>query len=296
MQTAQQQFDQAVNAERGRFLVETVRNDAGGVRKINAPASRARAEEGGGFVVVTVLTSRGAGAPGFRLPTDRPRSSRDLQILLSGPGAIQALEVVWVPSDPNDVMSSAEMAVKFPTLKPIAPTRGWAGAPGGYCKTVFAAELAQCPNWGRRRSSAPHRSPAGIRVRPPSVLHPGPWRSTGTSPSRATWARANRASSNGSASPNWRRSSSPTTRTLPADFYGDMKRWAFSSQLFFLVQRYKIHRASRPSAALSFKTARSTRTPRSSPPTSTAKGHIDARDLGHLHRPLRHAPPRPAPA
>ncbi len=27
-----------------------------------------------------------------------------------------------------------------------------------------------------------------------------------------------------------------------ADFYGDMKRWAFSSQLFFLVQRYKIHR------------------------------------------------------
>lgn len=27
-----------------------------------------------------------------------------------------------------------------------------------------------------------------------------------------------------------------------ADFYGDMKRWAFSSQLFFLVNRYKIHR------------------------------------------------------
>ena len=27
-----------------------------------------------------------------------------------------------------------------------------------------------------------------------------------------------------------------------ADFYGDMKRWAFNSQLFFLVKRYKIHR------------------------------------------------------
>ena len=27
-----------------------------------------------------------------------------------------------------------------------------------------------------------------------------------------------------------------------ADFYGDMPRWAFNSQLFFLVHRYKIHR------------------------------------------------------
>lgn len=27
-----------------------------------------------------------------------------------------------------------------------------------------------------------------------------------------------------------------------ADFYGDMRRWAFPSQLFFLVRRFKIHR------------------------------------------------------
>jgi deoxyadenosine/deoxycytidine kinase len=27
-----------------------------------------------------------------------------------------------------------------------------------------------------------------------------------------------------------------------ADFYGDMKRWAYSSQLFFLVQRFRMHR------------------------------------------------------
>src|SRR5215471_3921403 len=26
------------------------------------------------------------------------------------------------------------------------------------------------------------------------------------------------------------------------DFYGDMKRWALSSQLFFLVRRFQIHR------------------------------------------------------
>jgi uncharacterized membrane protein len=148
MDVAQQQFDQAVNAERGRYLIETVRNDAGGVRKVNAPASRARAEEGGGFVVVTVLVARRGRFPGFRPPTDRPTLQGDLQILLAGAGAIQALEVVWVPSDPNDVMSSAEMAVKFPTLKPIAPDARVGRRACAYCKTVFAAELPQCPNCG----------------------------------------------------------------------------------------------------------------------------------------------------
>jgi uncharacterized membrane protein len=148
MQVAQQQFDQAVNAERGRYLVETVRNDAGGVRKVNAPASRARAEEGGGFVVVTVLVARRGRFPGFRPPTDRPTLQGDLQILLGGTGAIQALEVVWVPSDPNDVMSSAEMAVKFPTLKPLAPDARVGRRACAYCKTVFAGELPQCPNCG----------------------------------------------------------------------------------------------------------------------------------------------------
>jgi deoxyadenosine/deoxycytidine kinase len=35
-----------------------------------------------------------------------------------------------------------------------------------------------------------------------------------------------------------------------ADFYGDMKRWALNSQLFFLVRRFQIHRAMEKSAAL----------------------------------------------
>lgn len=148
MQTAQQQFEHAVNAERGRYIVETVRNDAGGLRKVNAPASRARAEEGGGFVVVTVLVARRGRFPGFRPPTDRATLQSDLQILLSGPGAIQALEVVWVPSDPNDVMSSAEMAVKFPTLRPIAPDARVGRRACAYCKSVYAAELPRCPNCG----------------------------------------------------------------------------------------------------------------------------------------------------
>lgn len=148
MQAAQQQFQAAVDQERGRYIVETVRADAGGVRKVNAPASRARVEEGGGFVVVTLLVCRRDRFTGFRPATDRDALRNDLQILLAGPGALQAMEVVWVPSDPNDVMSSAEMAVKFPTLKPIAPDARVGRRACAYCKSVYAAELNRCPSCG----------------------------------------------------------------------------------------------------------------------------------------------------
>jgi uncharacterized membrane protein len=148
MNTAQARFQQAVDAERGRFMIETVRGDAGGVRRVDGPKSRARPEEGGGFVVVTVLACRRGRLPGFQAPTSRPALAQDLQLLLAGAGALQALEVVWVPADPNDVMSSAEMATVFPTLSPLAPDARVGRRACGHCKAVFAAELGRCPNCG----------------------------------------------------------------------------------------------------------------------------------------------------
>jgi uncharacterized membrane protein len=148
MQTAQQQFQTAVDTERGRYIIETVRADAAGVRKVNAPSSTARVEEGGGFVVVTVLVCRRNRLTGFLPATNRQILRNDLQVLLAGPGALQAMEVVWVPSDPNDVMSSAEMAVKFPTLRPIAPDARVGRRACAHCKSVYAAELGRCPNCG----------------------------------------------------------------------------------------------------------------------------------------------------
>ncbi len=148
MQQAQAQFQAAVDAERGRFIVETVRGDAGGVRKINAPQSRSRAEEGAGFVVVTVLVARRGRFTGFVPPTDRNILRNDLQILLGAGTGMQALECVWVPSDPNDIMSSAEMAVKFPTLRPLSPDARVGRRACAYCKSVYAGELPRCPNCG----------------------------------------------------------------------------------------------------------------------------------------------------
>lgn len=148
MQKAQQQFQQAVDTERGRFMIETVRKDAGGLRNVQGPSLRARAEEGGGFVVVTLLVCRRGSMQGFVPATSRAALAADLNVLLAGPGALQAMEVIWVPSDANDVMSSAEMAVVFPTLRPIAPDARVGRRACAHCKTVYAAELRQCPNCG----------------------------------------------------------------------------------------------------------------------------------------------------
>jgi hypothetical protein len=62
-----------------------------------------------------------------------------------------------------------------------------------------------------------------------------------------------------------------------ADFYKDMHRWAFQSQLFFLIRRYQIHRrniSQHPGrgVALVVKIGPSTRTRRSSRGTSTGRG------------------------
>lgn len=148
MNTTQEQFEKAVEQERGRYMIELVRADAGGVRKVDAPKSKARAEEGGGFVVVTLMIARRGRISGWRPITDRNSLAHNLRALLMAGDQLQAFECVWVPADPNDVMSSAEMAVKFPTLRPIAPDARVGRRACGYCKSVYAAELQRCPNCG----------------------------------------------------------------------------------------------------------------------------------------------------
>ena len=148
MQTAQQYFEAAVGDARNRFIVETMRNDAGGVRKVEGPKSTARAEEGGGFVVVTIVVGRRGGFFGFQPPTSRPVLAADLNTILQGDANLNAMEVIWQPSDKNDVMSSAEMAQVFKELRPIDPDQRVPRRACAYCKTVFAAELHTCPNCG----------------------------------------------------------------------------------------------------------------------------------------------------
>src|SRR6185369_15822711 len=79
-----------------------------------------------------------------------------------------------------------------------------------------------------------------------------------------------------------------------ADFYGDMGRWAMSSQLFFLVRRFQIHRAVRERAAADQQPIVQDRTLYEDAEVFAAHlheaGHLDDRDWGmyqDLYRTLR---------
>jgi deoxyadenosine/deoxycytidine kinase len=69
-----------------------------------------------------------------------------------------------------------------------------------------------------------------------------------------------------------------------ADFYGNMKRWALNSQLFFLVRRFRIHREMERSAASDPRAVVQDRTIYEDAEVFAAhlhrSGHIDDRDWG----------------
>jgi hypothetical protein len=142
-------FEARVTTERGRYVVESLRVDAGGERAV-AVKAKARSEEGGGFVVVSLVVVW-AGTPGVFLPV---ASREDLARVTRGMAAdappIKALEVVWVPAEPEDVMSSAEMATVFSRLAWVdADARARFGrAVCASCKAAYARELGECPNCG----------------------------------------------------------------------------------------------------------------------------------------------------
>ncbi len=148
-EASQHAFEKAVTAERGRYVIERVRVDADGARTV-ATASEARSEEGGGFVVVTLVVAWEG--PGDVLDPVTSRKELDALVwrLQRTKAQVKALEVVWVPADPEDVMSSAEMGTLFPRLAWLdeAARRRFGQAVCAYCKAVYAREIGSCPNCG----------------------------------------------------------------------------------------------------------------------------------------------------
>lgn len=148
-QQARADFEARASMERGRYVVETLRVDAAGARTVPLSVAR-RTEEGGGLVVVSLVVAW-SGPVGALLPL----SSRDdldgaaARFAALGP-SVKALEVVWVPSEDGDVMSSAEMATVFPDLAWVddeAAAR-FGRAVCASCRTAYARELGACPNCG----------------------------------------------------------------------------------------------------------------------------------------------------
>lgn len=131
---------------RARYRYELVRTDASQAAAssdttIAAPAVRPRAEEGEGFVVVSiVVAARGLVTPasGFD-PTAAALVRLDADQLV-------AFEVIWSPAADADRMSSLELETLYPELRAV---RHDVGRVRCVCGVPYAAELATCPSCGR---------------------------------------------------------------------------------------------------------------------------------------------------
>lgn len=161
-QAAQQVFAGLANEARARFRTEVVRGAGGKVQEQAAAAMTARADEGQGTVVVTVVVAARRPVTGFVVADAgqiRNALSDRASIL---PQQMVALEVVWSPAEENDRMSSAELEQVYPELKLIDPNSIAGRIFCAFCNGPFPAELLTCPHCGApAEQSKNRRSPKG---------------------------------------------------------------------------------------------------------------------------------------
>ena len=146
---AERHFRTIASEARARFKKETVRALDGDVTSTDAPAMRARADEGAGLVVVTLVVAATREIPDIAKAAD----AAQLRELLRDLGALTArdliaLEVIWSPSAENDRLSSAELEVLYPELHRIDEQSVIGRVFCGYCSAPFPAELLRCPSCG----------------------------------------------------------------------------------------------------------------------------------------------------
>lgn len=138
---AQQRFDAMADTLRDRYVVETVRESM----RTRGPAVQARAEEGEGFVVVSLVVGLG----GEHTPS--PHDVLDWKVALQELIPLNAahwvaLRAVWSPTDEDDRMSSAELEVLYPELRRLDDGVGRMVC--RHCRAVGAKELGRCPACG----------------------------------------------------------------------------------------------------------------------------------------------------
>jgi len=116
---AEAKFNELSLEERGKVAAETVVN-VGGRRRRAASAGPPAADGGRNeFLVVTILVA--ADAP-LKLPpvTSLAELSTALKRLGAVPrSALQAVEVLWTPSEEGDVLTQAELSAAYPLLNSL---------------------------------------------------------------------------------------------------------------------------------------------------------------------------------
>jgi uncharacterized membrane protein len=126
------------------------RREAAGERALGgAPELRARHEEGEGLVVVTMIVGWRGSMPPLPAMMDAQSAAHALASFCGQSNAeVVALEVIWSPAVEEDRLSSAELEALYPELLRLDADPRIGRRSCGYCRAVYAAELASCPACG----------------------------------------------------------------------------------------------------------------------------------------------------
>lgn len=147
-QQAQSVFQQLANEARSRFRTELVRGAAGQLTEQATPEMRARADEGKGTVVVTIILATRRPMQGFNvIEAGQIRNALGDRGTLNAQQMV-ALEVVWSPAAENDRMSTGELEQFYPEMKLIDPNSIAGRVFCAYCNGPFPMELLTCPHCG----------------------------------------------------------------------------------------------------------------------------------------------------
>ncbi len=158
---AEARFREAAARARSGYRTEMVRAQQGSVSEEQAPALRARSEEGEGVVVITICAAARRELIDLPDPTDAAELRRALLDLASlGGRDLVALEVIWSPAAEEDRMSTLELESKYPDLRKIDETSIAGRIFCEYCRGPYPAELLECPHCGAAAPGAP-APPAG---------------------------------------------------------------------------------------------------------------------------------------
>jgi uncharacterized membrane protein len=140
------------NEARVGFRIETIRAASGERTTTDAGDLVARAHEGEGLVLVTlvVLSSQPIDSAPAQATSDALAIKATLAELLSPSfeASFAGVDVIWTPSEDNDRMSSAEFEALYLEVAKLDATKLIGRRTCTYCRALFAAELGQCASCG----------------------------------------------------------------------------------------------------------------------------------------------------
>lgn len=146
---AESRFKSITSDLRSRFKRESVRNVDGAIANTDVGNITAKAYEGEGTVVVTIVLGAKVELRDVHTPNDATEIDGLLnQMSNMFTGKFAAMEVIWSPSVENDRMSSAELEQFYPELRKLDESSIAGRVFCEFCRGPFAMELLKCPHCG----------------------------------------------------------------------------------------------------------------------------------------------------